>query len=998
MSRPYKTYLFKQIEAALSDKDITSETILLIIKELEIRNSRSQSQKHLKLIKKCNEMLQFENNNLFDAEIRPINAALSTETTGSSDKDANLSVSNLIDQIKNNKNNPIKFELRPNFFSHFNGIYKLECIGNSELFSIKSEKFQFSFKYSDDVKINIRSGFFTSLINISIDEEIYSFRLNKAHAKILQKIINYRESIEKIYGVLNLYFQILQKEKYITLREIANWKISASSLINFNFNDIKLLINPIQVLIEKISSSENEIENKNKIFINNLKIKYQDFFDQIEKSPLTEKQIDAILCDETAILVNAGAGTGKTSTVVGKIAYLIHSKTASANQILALAYGKDAAKELRERVKDRLGVDVEVRTFHSFGKEIITKNLGHKLTISECATDEKSFHALIARFLHSVWQDPKSKKLVDEFISFHRYPARYREDFDSKNDYLKYIRKFEPRTLKGEKVKSFEELLIADWLYLNNISYEYEYPYKIQTATNLRRQYKPDFYLKDYDIYLEHFGIDKKGNTAPGINRHKYMQGINWKRNLHKENNTKLIETYSWMRKEGTLFNSLQEMMELNSVALSPFDSKNIREHSEINKIDEKLVSLLKNFLSVLKENQYSLSSIEEKIHNNFDADKNRALCFIEIFKIIYLKYEEYLSERKEIDFSDLIRISTDALSSGNISLNFTRVIVDEYQDISNGRYLLLNQIIKQSEDCRIMCVGDDWQSIYGFTGSDVEKSTDFSSFFRYSKIVPLDRTFRFTKPIIDLSSDFIQKNNIQIKKYLKGRDSAVPHPLNLFSFKDKSSVDICMALDAINEQKPKGLKWDVFLLGRYKKCEPSNIHELKNKYIDLNIEFLTIHASKGREANAVVILNIEGGKWGFPSHIESDPIMSLVIPSEDKFEFSEERRVMYVAMTRAKEIVCFLCRTDFPSDFFPELKQHALLLSSDQVEVTYKCISCEGRLLLKHPNRISGYSWRCENDPYCEEKSKMCVDCNKAPTSLNGNCMNIECHHLHSN
>jgi hypothetical protein len=102
--------------------------------------------------------------------------------------------------------------------------------------------------------------------------------------------------------------------------------------------------------------------------------------------------------------------------------------------------------------------------------------------------------------------------------------------------------------------------------------------------------------------------------------------------------------------------------------------------------------------------------------------------------------------------------------------------------------------------------------------------------------------------------------------------------------------------------------------------------------------------------------------------------------------------------MTRAKEIVCFLCRTDFPSDFFPELTQHALLSSSDQVEITYKCISCEGRLLLKHPNRISGYSWRCENDPYCEGKSKMCVDCNKAPTSLNGNCMNIECHHLHSN
>ena len=78
-------------------------------------------------------------------------------------------------------------------------------------------------------------------------------------------------------------------------------------------------------------------------------------------------------------------------------------------------------------------------------------------------------------------KDKNSKTKIFNFISKHRFPAKYLEDFKTDSDYFEYMRKFEMDTLKGEKVKSFEELLIADWLFLNGVYYEQ----KIKQAFNL---------------------------------------------------------------------------------------------------------------------------------------------------------------------------------------------------------------------------------------------------------------------------------------------------------------------------------------------------------------------------------------------------------------------------------------------------------------------------------------------------------------------------------
>lgn len=306
------------------------------------------------------------------------------------------------------------------------------------------------------------------------------------------------------------------------------------------------------------------------------------------------------------------------------------------------------------------------------------------------------------------------------------------------------MRKHEPRTLRGEVVKSFEELLISDWLTLNGVRYSYEYPYEIETATKHRRQYKPDFYLSDYGIYLEHFGIGRDGSTAPGIDERKYNDGINWKRELHRENNTTLIETYSWERMEGVLTNSLEKKLRANGVSVKPLSGSDLEDLLMKREINQRLVSLLSDFLTVFKEGQWSFDELNNLSQGQKINFTHRTKAFLDIFENVFDLYESYLADRREIDFADLIAQATNYLRDGKANVEFTRIIVDEYQDISRGRQRMIKELLAQTDDVRLMCVGDDWQSIFGFTGSDIRMTTEFDKFFGGFTRVDLDETFRF--------------------------------------------------------------------------------------------------------------------------------------------------------------------------------------------------------------------------------------------------------------
>lgn len=994
--RSYFQHTAKQLAQIVTANDVKEPEVRAVLGELKHRRMTPQNEKTAATAEAWLKQNKFEFNKQVTKPQQDQQQAKAQELESSSttNRQTRPDLSSIDDHHKMVKEKFLEF--RPSFLWRMLGAKTVKAIttNGTEFISFESSRVNLSQPLPDDYSFTIQLNIFTTRISLTVDGQVLETRVGGYQKTLLLEYLNSRRYVRLAQKLDDEFHQMMSEDLYLNNRRLSQWVSETTTLVEEFENIRKLDYGWVARLANFLDEATLRRKQHNEAFIATKKVEFANFFSSVENSPLTDRQIEAILADEDAMLVNAGAGTGKTSTVVGKIGYLVQSGIAAPDEILALAYGKDAATELRERVKDRLGVDVEVRTFHSFGQELTQKAHGHRIEIADVASDERSLLALLAQFVREIWEEPTGAKLLQEFFSLHRYPAKYLEDFDSEKDYKVYLRKFEPRTLKGELVKSFEELLIADWLLTNGVAYKYEHPYQINLAGGNRRQYRPDFYLSDYGIYLEHFGVGKNGETAPGIDSVKYKSQMLWKRELHKKHKTTLLETYSWQRRDGVLFKALEDSLKLHSVKLVPGGGDEVRQLIKTLAMDKKKVALFKDFLVAFKENQLSADVLGAKISTLSHADRARPYCFFEIFQKIFSKYQGYLDERKQLDFSDCIRHAVVALDSGSLGLNFKRVIVDEYQDISSGRFNLLREILSQQNDCRLMAVGDDWQSIYGFSGSDIEKSTEFEKYFEGATVVPLDRTFRFTKPIIAVSSDFIKCNPQQLHKEVVGRDSTVKRPVHLMFFPDRDSANLEAILAEVSSEIPPRKKWTVFLLGRYKFLAPApeEISRLNEKFPRLELEFTSIHASKGREADAVVLLGLEGGKYGFPGTIERDPLMNLVISGEYGFPDAEERRVLYVALTRARSKVVISARTDLPSSFLNELQLHPEVTSNEVIKSNFCCGECSGRLLLRFPNRVNGYAWQCEYQPYCQGVAKMCSICKVSPLSSVGKCQNNSC------
>ena len=846
-------------------------------------------------------------------------------------------------------------------------------------------------------KISIKKGLLLDDINIQLDGHNITFkRLTKKQSKYLEfKLKNFKIIIKSLEDITLL----TNSRKFINHKLVISWIKNYKELLkslNFYVKKNNLLSVDELKILKFYQNFEKLIKECNDHFIENEIRKFKPLFDKIEDNPLTFAQRKSIVIDEDSTLVVAGAGTGKTSTVVGKVSYLLKKKEIKPNEILALAYGKNAATEMKQRVKEKTGEDIDIRTFHSIGRLIVQNYEGSKNKISDAATSEYVNKNLITNILREMLKNDKTRKLVMSFISYHRYPAKYLEDFNTDTDYFEYLRKYEPETLKGERVKSFEELLIADWLYLNGVYYEYEYPYEHKTSSMQKNQYRPDFFLGE-GKYLEHFGINKEGKTAPQINSYNYNQSIIWKRSLHRQKGTTLIETYSWERQEGIILKNLEKKLNDIGIKIKPNDPAIIKELFEREDVNKKLVSLVSDFLQIFKEGQYTVNEISKSLPKINLSERERYQVFLELFEEVFKKYQDYLKKRQELDFADLISKSTEILNKTSFKTKFKRIIVDEYQDISRGRYRLLQALINKQDDCRIMCVGDDWQSIYGFNGSDIRFTFDFEKVFGKTARVDLDKSFRFTQPILDVSSRFIQKNPLQLKKNITSKPSTLKKTIEIIESEFGNQNYMEEMFNKIDSERPNKKKWEVIILGRYNHLEKEIPDGLTSKYKLLDIKFMSIHKSKGLGADVVVILKLESGKYGFPGSMENDPIMNLVRAGEQEFLNAEERRVFYVALTRAKQKV-FLCTNNyFPSIFVEELK------TDEYPEIGYEgiainkallaCPNCKkGKLFLKHPKRVNGYAWVCSLSPYCKGKAKYCKKCKKLPAANNNSCLDPAC------
>jgi len=861
--------------------------------------------------------------------------------------------------------------------------------------------------------------------------EYITFGIINYKNKYKENILGYRESIKKINSnvidkdLKAINAEILRFKKKLEtqlnmfknkLLEFQNYLLSVSKtqyINNYKNEEFKkelnaLILNKEEFLLhENIKGEIGEllnfqeepkswVEEKNILFIKKEKRKEKTFLDTIESNPLTDKQQEAVLTNENNNLVLAGAGSGKTSVIVAKVAYLIKKKILHPSEILVLAFNINAKEELEERFIKH-DIKVKVKTFHSFGSSIIAEALSQKLLLCPMTEDPQKMTNFIKDTIKELTVSREGfleKFLV--FMTYFKMPYKNESEFNTLGEYYDYQKSHNMKTLKHEviekgkkqgknlitlkeeTVKSHQELVIANFLTIHGIKYLYEEPYEHKTATLEKRQYQPDFFLPEYGIYIEHFGIDRNNKTAPYVDNKEYLKGIKWKEALHAEHNTPLIQTFSYEFSENNLLELLKEKLLRHNVAFRELELAEITELLKKPIENNEFTKLFTTFLAHYKSNRHSL----EKLNGNSEKTE-RTQLFLKLFEFIFTEYKKYQKSNSCIDFDDMIVDALNSIEKSEFTHNFKHIFIDEFQDISTTRAKLIKSLLPIN-NTSITAVGDDWQSINRFAGSNIQIIQDFQEIFGTSKTVALDYTFRFNNVVSELASRFIQKNPHQIKKDIKTikHQDSDKFSILLYWTTGDNKVDLKHILNLISK-KEKDEKKSIMVLVRYKFIY-KDLEGLGNIYSNLDITFSSVHGSKGNEADYVIILNINKGEFGFPSKIVDDPILDLVIPEGDDYEDAEERRLFYVALTRTKSRIFLLSDMYNKSPFIEELiddnKHEIYFLNDSKIELE-NCSECKTGFLKKRvdPKNKDKYFYGCSNYPRCKftENVYYCPECN---------------------
>ena len=810
-------------------------------------------------------------------------------------------------------------------------------------------------------------------------------------------IYDFKNIITKSYDEYKIYYYI---DKYFSKREYRRWLKKHNKIDSYlkvcdqydshlrRFEKLPFVFKPLtsrliqyfrldQEFHNKICYLSNVIQNgeeilksRNQNYIERELDIYKEFFDTIGPDCLTFEQRRTIVTDEAFNLVVAGAGTGKTSTLIGKTGYLIKKGLVDPDSLLLLSFARAPRKKLQDETKNRLRVNLEVRTFHSLGLEILRKTLDFRPRISALSENAAVLQKNIEIFLQNRMIDIDFANKLNEYFLFHLNPVENLFEFQSDEEYEKYIKEIEIRTLNGEIVKSYAECEIANYFFINGIRYEYEKPYIFDTSSEEHLQYRPDFYIPDFDVWIEHIGIDRNCQTAPGIDRWKYLNDWYWKRKTHRENGTRLIETYTYEKQEGTLLSNLETNLKSYEIKFEKIPYEKI--FTKLKSLGEVSLfsGLLTKFLNLYKSNTLPISELKNK------AKKypywQRYIAFLNIFENVLTDYENVLRENSEIDFHDMISLAVEQVNQHNYDSRFRYVLVDEFQDISQSRYKLLKALLDQNEDNKLFCVGDDWQSIYRFTGSDLSIMTDFDKYFEPNEKMFLTKTFRFNDKIRDVSSSFIMKNPEQYEKKLVA--PSVKHPGVSIVWYDELERALVDTLTFINSLENEIV--DVKVIGRYNRRFYPELRKIDSYFRGEIVQYTTAHKSKGSEADYVIIIRVKSDRYGFPCEIEDDPVLRLVLSEEDLYPNAEERRVFYVAMTRAKKQVFILADRNQVSKFVEEITHDnpAISIIGDP-PFFIECPECKkGSITGAIQKGKSVFS--CNRYPVCKYVANMCPSC----------------------
>ncbi len=691
---------------------------------------------------------------------------------------------------------------------------------------------------------------------------------------------------------------------------------------------------------------------KNKDYFDNLFLKYDP---QIN---LDEEQRKSVLLEADNLLVIAGAGSGKTTTMVAKVLYLIEKENYKETDIVVISFTRKVKEEIEKIIHEVFGYKgVSVHTFHALGLKIINAS-GYNY---EKIIDEGGQYTILTEYIKEVLFNDKEKfgRFVKSFKKYLFFKAGW-EKFSSFAEYHDYayrlglkenesdIKKYNreqikkrrryKKTIKGEYLKSQEEVDIANLLYINGIEYEYEKRYED------RLNYHPDFYIhqRGNGNYIEHFGVDENGHNGMHTKEDlkRYLETLQLKKDFFQSlpSENLFIVTYSKYNDKRTYKEEL--VNQLNKRGYKAFKRSEEEIYESLKETDkEKYTNVFVNkiiipFIASFKQQGFEEPEFDKLIFESKDEIQEQLI----ILKDFFSYYQNELATKHRIDFEDMISRAYQVmpkLVEKKLGVDFKYLIIDEYQDISSSRLDLVRRM-SNLFDAKVMAVGDDWQTIFGYSGSRIDLFKNFVDEMESAESVAIQNTYRNSQELIDIAGEFVLKNENQIVKRLKSTKH-LENPLEIFIYNDGTDEDVnknrAQAVEEILDEITRDVSVKkILFMGRYKKdvykiASPAMFKSYPNKveskkYPELAIDFLTIHQSKGIGYDYCVLLDMSSDTYGFPSRIEDIPVVKYIKPKIDEpIAYPEERRLFYVALTRTKNKIYVLVPKSKKSSFFYEIR-----------------------------------------------------------------------------
>lgn len=465
-------------------------------------------------------------------------------------------------------------------------------------------------------------------------------------------------------------------------------------------------------------------------------------------------------------------------------------------------------------------------------------------------------------------------------------------------------------SLNGTKVRSKSERYIADWLYRHNIDFSYEAPLNCQDF-----YFHPDFYIPQADIYLEHIS--------------DMSVGVKEKEKQYKKANKTLFKTYENIHaKDSVLFNEALDAIVKNRLPASYKSQTALSFEEELNSYHKELKDFIIQALRIIKMIKAENLSTSKALKTALADPHQRVRDFYRLVIPLMKKYQAYCVNKSYLDFEDMIVKTIDLFKhraeiKEKFQQQYKYILVDEFQDVNNLQVDLLKRLL--TPENQLFCVGDDWQSIYGFRGSNVNYIVNFGKYFPKAEVIKLNQNYRSTEHIVGASNEVIKHNKFKVDKEIfanKKSDTKV----NIFAGNDQQE-NIDFVVEEVKRLFQKGYqKEDILFLYRRSKM----YNDYYNRFMKerLYVQYRTIHAAKGLEAKAVFIIGLTQGYGGFPDVWLEDRIFQVVKPTQHDLLMEEERRLFYVAITRAKDLLYLITEKGNESSFLSEIPEHFVIKS----------------------------------------------------------------------